>query len=386
MIPSLVFSLILLPCLIWGKAQYYVDDTNTTNWSIFGYNPKGGEPSLYNESYSSCGWATCTGFFTFQGSSVELFGVSTGGDGCGIEFSWPSKTQSFHTDPLGSLLFNVSLVKADGFDLNELSTVNFKEVTNAGCNIGLDYALITVDDAMISNTNHAVGTVSSASKSRVGSIVGGVAGGVIIALSLLAWRIWIMRRRRKEIRGHTEPKSVLVETEPLTITSIPPNSLAISAREKQIFDEESNAVQGASSSTFEPNTANSSLKRSKTEDRLSLIPNPEVHPDVQARLEQLEVVVFISSPQHKRELVNGCTIYGFTATVMMRGSEIVEIHGLVDMAVRSGVDGLTFQLGVFVDVGHLNKTLEPLLVRNSEIVENGKLVGVTVRSEIESLP
>ncbi|KAH8817864.1 hypothetical protein DL96DRAFT_1623561 [Flagelloscypha sp. PMI_526] len=322
MFAPFVFGFTFLPHFISARTEY-LDADNSTAWSWTGFSWYN-DSTAYNGSSTGCDFR-CAGAVTFQGSSIEIFGVNygtiddSGGTVCTIDFSWSSNTKRYQAEPEGiAAYYNISFMSAHGFNSNEKSNVSFKVTDAFGvCRLSLDYAVVTAPDATISSTSSAQTSstsslapnsttliassasstekaVSSISKTPIGPIVGGVIGGITLVFLLIALVIWMMRRRRKDIEDHEVQNSVpAVETGPLFdgIESLPSNSLAISAREKQIFDDESNAPQGPFSSTHESNTATSSLPGSKAGEATSPTLGTELHPTVQARLEQLEAEI-----------------------------------------------------------------------------------------------
>ncbi|KAH8825954.1 hypothetical protein DL96DRAFT_1610345 [Flagelloscypha sp. PMI_526] len=323
-----IFGLVFLPCLVWAETQYFLDDTNTTAWTVNSYDrlPDSGS---YRGTSLLCRLDGCSGTLEFQGSSVEIYGVKTNGimlsgQNCSIDFSWPSGNATYEYDAASqlSIVYDVSFLKVGGFNANETSYVRFKQ--NIAC-AALDYAIISVENTVVptasassmtpsSTTEH--GTLSTTTTSSAASVTNSsadsvssditkasrrrpstalVVGGVIsavVAFVLLGSGIWLLRRRRKGQHAYEVPTSSSAETAIVydNLASLPPNSLAMSARYKQIFADRSYAAQLAPLTT---SNLSPSSQRSETEELLS--PNlnwdPELSPAVQARLSQLEAAI-----------------------------------------------------------------------------------------------
>ncbi|KAH8809583.1 hypothetical protein DL96DRAFT_1762210 [Flagelloscypha sp. PMI_526] len=271
---SLAFlRLLLLPYLVWAQTTYLLDNTNLTAWTF----DRGSYASVTSGSAShACQsqLAPCTGSLMFRGSSVEVFGVSfkvVGGTGtrhCQIDFNWPSGNQSYKWVEDSSIHSNVSFVKVGGFIPSEVSYLSFRQDVECG---GLDYAVVTVEDTvsstgLVPSSTSTARPVSTKSKPPIGAIVGGTVGGVSAVLLVVALVVW---RRHRKLQQADQVDRITHTPEPgMDVTTPPLNSLAQSAREKQ-------------TRSIEPKTA----------ERASSSVDPDVHPAVQARLQQLEEAI-----------------------------------------------------------------------------------------------
>ncbi|KAH8810123.1 hypothetical protein DL96DRAFT_1716840 [Flagelloscypha sp. PMI_526] len=187
------FFALLIPSFVLAKTQYYLDDTNSTAWSLPGHFLRLEDSVAFNGSYMICGTpnadSQCSGNLTFRGSSVVIYGVAfeaSTNDHCAIDFSWPHGKSTFAMKPALKNSHNLSYAHAGGFDPEEISSVSF---IARRCFAAIDYAIVTVED-------EGIPSQSSHPKSSIGAIVGGVVGGVGV-LTLLMVGIWIKFRRHR---------------------------------------------------------------------------------------------------------------------------------------------------------------------------------------------
>ncbi|KAH8825948.1 hypothetical protein DL96DRAFT_1610327 [Flagelloscypha sp. PMI_526] len=232
-----VFLLFLLPPFVWAWSKHYLDDANTTAWTFDNNYHSLTDGRAWGGSYRDASQGTTsTGTLDFQGSYVEIYGVTQAveGAGCHIDFSWPGGSTSYRYTGVDKA-FNTFLARASGFDPKKVYRVSFVEQSD-GCYGGPDYAIVYVDDvaaaASPAITSLVVG--SSEVKRLTGTIVGGVIGGIIGILILLGVGFWLLVRSRKVRRAQEAPTAF--PAEPQTgfdnRISLRPNTLVIPEQEK----------------------------------------------------------------------------------------------------------------------------------------------------------
>ncbi|KAH8798566.1 hypothetical protein DL96DRAFT_1781392 [Flagelloscypha sp. PMI_526] len=242
-----VCLLFLLPYMVQGMTSDYVDDTNTTAWKFEQFSSRiDSQSSVGGTVHHNLNPAWSVGTLTFRGSSVEIYGVTYKDDwisGCPsiMYFSWPagSATYTYSDNDTGpDRLF----VKATGFNPREISY----PVLNPG-----------------SSSDSSESMTQSKVKRPIGIIVGSVVGG-IVGLFILATGCAVVLRRRKfantrralpsiQVVGESKTRSdesqnpgvnhlySTPETNNLSNAFPISNSMAITALQKQTFNEESNS-------------------------------------------------------------------------------------------------------------------------------------------------
>ncbi|KAJ7108483.1 hypothetical protein C8R44DRAFT_743771 [Mycena epipterygia] len=236
-----------------------IDDTNSTFWTWAGpwnaitqSTPCGGctakidASKTFNESWHD--GAGISGSCTFQGSAIYIYGIDVVNP-ANVTFSMSNPPMaSFHAYGGGETLYQSLFFAASALDPSAEHTVTWiLEAWNDGSTALFDYAVVTVDQpdasaaASTASESHTAGPAPAAhNKSKTGSIVGGVVGGIGTLALLGALLVFLRRRRRRHSLGRNTTTPIDGGTEKY---DAPPSSGLFSAGYSAVSSD-SEAVVG----------------------------------------------------------------------------------------------------------------------------------------------
>ncbi|KAH8834411.1 hypothetical protein DL96DRAFT_1580467 [Flagelloscypha sp. PMI_526] len=169
---------------VWKRTFQTIDSSNTTSWHFEDLKPVK-DSQAYNGSYHKCGNSVCIGDFTFQGTSVQFYGVKSG-NSCYLEFDSHYYTVAPYwyycpSNGTSSVDHNTLLLTMSPYDPERTTTIRFRTTGGSGL-IGFDYAVVmSVDPSTIIS-----GTISTRLNPPIVAILSVVLGGIITML-ILEW-------------------------------------------------------------------------------------------------------------------------------------------------------------------------------------------------------